>query len=120
MSNPIEGQVILLAGAKASVPLRRLPTLLSRAAVVLSDRRESYDRRYERLHEDDDRRYYAVESDHWTGLGDELGFDDRETDAVRRAHTEQLLRAGRRADRREEFQTTLEIRECVVIERERE
>jgi hypothetical protein len=115
MTHPIDGQVVMLAGAKASVPLGRLPDLLERAATHLTARATTYERRFERVAEDDERRVYLVPQDHWETVGEELGLSARETDAVRRAHTEQLLRIGRRTDRREEFQHALDIRSAAVV-----
>lgn len=113
--HPIEGQIIMLAGAKASVPVQKLPDLLDQANEELLARREAYERTYEQIHAADGREYYAAESGHWVDLGIEGNFSSREADAVRRAHEQQFLRAGRRADRREEFETTLEIRDVVVM-----
>lgn len=114
-SHPIEGQIVMLAGAKASVPVQKLPDLLEQVDEELSERTEAYERTYEQIHAADGREYYAAESGHWVDVGVETGLGSREADAVRRAHEEQLLRAGRRADRREEFETTLEIRDVVVL-----
>ncbi len=113
--HPIEGQIVMLAGAKASVPVQKLPDLLGRANEELLARREAYERTYEQVHAADGREYYAAEAGHWVDLGIEGEFSSREADAVRRAHEEQFLRAGRRADRREEFETTLDIRDVVVM-----
>lgn len=113
-AHPIEGQVVLLAGAKASVPLSRLPDLLELVQEHLAERLADYRHQYECVHEDD-LAAFLVPSDHWETLGAELDLDARETDAVRRAHEEQLLRIGRRTDRREEFEAALEIRTVVVI-----
>lgn len=115
MADPIEGQVVLLAAAKASVAPQRLPDLIERVQDDLAARFEEYRRRYEHAYESPDCWAFFVESDHWPSVGDRLGFDRRETDALRRAHTEQLLRIGRREGRREEFESALEIREAVVI-----
>lgn len=112
---PIEGQVLLLTAAKASVAPERLPDLVERAQERLAAERDRYRREYERVHEDDSFVAFLVEADHWDRLGDELGFDDRELSAVRRAHAEQLLRVGRRIDREAEFETALEIREPVLV-----
>lgn len=140
-SHPIEGQVVLLAGAKASVPLWRLSALLEDVQRHLADRREEYDRRFERVDvpvEDDAdanddvdadadadtaddadgesrRVYYLAGDDHWERVGERLGLDDREVDAVRRTHREQLRRDGRRLDREEEFETAVEIRDPVAV-----
>lgn len=116
MIHPIESQVVLLAGAKASVTLSRLSELLEQANASLTERRAVYDRRYERIDEHGERTYYLVDANHWNTLGDELGFNRRESEALKRAHTEQFRRAGRRLDRLEEFETALEIRAVVVVE----
>ena len=115
MGTPIEGQVVLLASAKASVAPQRLPTLLDRVQADLGLRLEEYRRRYEHAYESADSRAFFVETGHWDTVGERLGFGRREIDAVERAHTEQLLRIGRREDRRAEFETALDIREAVVI-----
>lgn len=118
---PIEGQVLLLAGAKASVAPGRLPALVRRAAADLRDRRETYRRAYERVvaaeEVDADADAYLVPPGHWSEVGERIGLDDRETDAVRRAHDEQLRRFGSETGRRDEFETALEIREAVVVGR---
>lgn len=112
---PIDGQVLLLTAAKASVPASRLPELVDLVQADLASRLEAYRRGYECVYEDDDRCVFFVEWGHWDELGDRLGFSDRERSAVRRAHEEQLLRIGRREDRIEEFETALEIRDPVLV-----
>lgn len=112
---PIDGQVLILTAAKASVPPSRLPALVERAQETLEPELERYRREYERLAVDDDREVFAVEWGHWSALGAELSVTDRELSAIRRAHEEQLLRIGRRTDREETFETALEIREPVCI-----
>lgn len=112
---PIDGQVLVLAAAKASVAADRLSPLVERAATHLRGRRERYRRDYECVHADGDREIYLVDDGHWEGLGATLGFDARETDAVRRAHEEQLRRVGRRTGRQAEFDHALEIRAAVVV-----
>ena len=112
---PIEGQVLLLAGTKASVSAARLPDLVERVQSVAGPAIADYRRRFERVHRDDDREVFLVDDDHWDGLGDRLGLDDREIDAVRRAHKEQFLRIGRREDREAEFEAALELRAPMVI-----
>lgn len=114
---PLDGDVLLLAGARASVTPDRLPELVRRAQAHLGSRLDEYDRRYECVHEDDDRLLFLVPDGHWSELGAELGLTDREADAVRRAHEQQLLRIGTRDDRRDEFESALEIREAVVVGR---
>lgn len=112
---PIDGQVLLLTAAKASVGPGALPGLLSRVQAELAPRLDEYRRRYELAHEDGERAVFFVESDHWDGVGDRLGLGRRETDAVRRAHEEQLRRVGSETDRRDEFEAALELRAAAVI-----
>jgi hypothetical protein len=114
-SHPIEGQVVLLAGARASVPLNRLSELLARVHGHLVDRRERYEREFERV-DADDTVYYLAGSGHWATVADDLGLTDREIDAVQRTHETQFLRDGRRLDRSEEFEAALDIRQPVVFE----
>ncbi|MFB6282217.1 MAG: hypothetical protein ABEH40_09370 [Haloferacaceae archaeon] len=113
----IDGAVLLLAAGKASVAPERLPDLVERAAAYLRDRAGTYRRTCERVHADGVREIYFADGDHWTAVGDDLGFDERETDAVRRSHEEQLLHVGRRTGREAEFEHALEIRQPVVVER---
>ena len=116
---PIDGQVLLLTAAKSSVPPTRLPDLVDRTQAALASRLERYRREYERIYdgaeEDDPFEAFLVDWGHWKELGDEVGLEERERSAVRRAHEEQLLRVGRRLDREDEFETALEIREPVLI-----
>ena len=104
-----------MAGAKASVTLPALSALLARGQRYVRDRRERYETRYERVTGPEDRRYYLTEKTHWAEVGEALDLGDRETDALRRVHAAQFRRAGRRLDRLEEFETTLEIRDVVVF-----
>jgi len=113
VTHPIEGQIVLLAGAKASVPLTRLSELLERTQCHLEPRRGELARQYEHI-DADGVEYYLAEVGYWEDVGGQLGFTDRETDAVRRTHEEQFRRDGRRLDRREEFETALDIREIVA------
>jgi hypothetical protein len=114
-SYPIEGQVLMLTAAKASVGPGALPDLLARVQRRLAPRLGEYRRRYELAHEGDGRAVFFVEPDHWEAVGEELGLGRRETDAVSRAHEEQLRRIGSGTDRREEFETALELRTAAVI-----
>ncbi len=115
--DPIDGQVLVLTAAKASVPAPRLPTLVDRVQQRLATDRDRYRREYERLHDGESIEAFLVERGHWETIGDELGFEHRELSAVRRAHEEQLLRIGRRLDRDSEFETALEVRDPVLIGR---
>ncbi|WP_254763180.1 hypothetical protein [Natrinema marinum] len=112
---PIEGQVLLLTAAKASVPGTRLPDLIERAQTVLGPELERYRREFERFHAGEDCEVFLAEWGHWDEIGATLGVTDRELSAIRRAHEEQLIRIGRRTDRESEVETALEIREAVVI-----
>ena len=44
-----------------------------------------------------------------------MALDEREWEALRRAHAEHLQRLGGDIDRRREFETALELREAVVV-----
>lgn len=112
VTHPIEGQVIMLAGAKASVPLHRMKPLLAQTANYLRDVDLE---QYELVFEDDERAIRLAHLDFWHEHGEAMDLADREWDAIRRAHEQQLRRVGRREDRREEFETALEIRTAVVV-----
>ncbi|MFB6130229.1 MAG: hypothetical protein ABEJ28_05350 [Salinigranum sp.] len=112
---PFDGTVLQIAAAKASVGPGRLPALLAAVQTALEPDLGEYRRRYECVHEDESRIVFLVPADHWSGVGDRIGLTGREADAVRRTHAQQLLRVGSELDRREEFDTALEIREAVVI-----
>lgn len=115
VTHPIDGQVVLLAGAKASVTLERLSALLERVQRHLEPRIDDYDRQYECVSAGDGVRAFLVEPGHWADIGEELDLNDRETAAIKRTHAEQLRRLGKDRDRTEEFETALEIREAVVL-----
>lgn len=116
-NSPIDGQVFMLASAKASVDPGTLSTLLGRVQTHLADRRETYRREFECVAESDDREVFLVPREHWETVGDRLELGERERKAVARTHAEQLRRIGSDTDRDEEFETALEIREAVVIGR---
>lgn len=115
--HPIESTPLLLVMARASVAPNRLPALLREAQTVLAARRETYRRRYERALAADGVEAFFVEEGHWAAFGEEHGWGRRDHEAVARAHRRQLLHAGTEADRREEIETALELREAVVIGR---
>lgn len=115
--DPIDGQVLLLAAAKASVSPQRLPDLVDLAQAHLADHILEYQRRYEVAFDEPDRIGFFVEADHWDDLGGRLGFTDKEADALRRVHGVQLRRIGSETGRREAFETALDIREAVVVGR---
>jgi len=117
MGPPIDPNALMIAAATASVGAGRLPELLRAADEHLRTRRETYDRSYERVDGADDAgaATYLVPDGHWSDIGDELGVNRRETDALRRAHEQHLLRLGTKQRRRREFESALELREAVVI-----
>lgn len=115
---PLDGDVLVLAGAKASVSPDRLPELVRRAQRHLASRLDEYERAYETVYDDDERVVFLVSTDFWTEVGAELDLESREADALRRAHGQQLRRIGSKTDRREEFVTALEIREALVVGRD--
>lgn len=112
--HPIEGQIVLLAGAQASVTLEGLSELLAIVDSYLAEYRAYYESRFERI-DGEQSVYYLAGTDHWNQLGSELHLTEREIDAVRRAHESQFTRDGRRLDREDEFETTLSIRCPVTI-----
>ncbi|WP_136717314.1 hypothetical protein [Halorientalis salina] len=115
--DPIDGQILLLTAAKASVGPQRLPDLVDVVGADLRPRFDTYAREYEVAYETDEYTAFFVEDGHWETIAERVDVTDREIDAVRRAHHEQLARYGRRNDRTEEFESALEIRDCVLIER---
>jgi hypothetical protein len=112
--DPIDGQILLLASAKAGVGTR-LPDLVDDAQTYVAERAADYRRRHETFLSTADYDVLLVDPDHWERVGDALGFDARERDAVRRAHEEQARRAATRADRADEFETALDLRQAVVL-----
>ncbi|AUX08863.1 hypothetical protein AArcSl_1230 [Halalkaliarchaeum desulfuricum] len=115
---PFDGPVLLYAAATASVAPNRLPELLVDGQELLSGRVDAYHRQYENVRSDSGRSIFLVPTGHWEEIGEELGVNEREADALRRAHERQLWRVGAESQRREGFDTALEIREAVVIGRE--
>lgn len=109
----VDGQALLAAGAKASVPLNRLVPLLDRVESAVDD--DHVRRTYECVYESADAAVYLAPSGFWVDVGEDVGFEERESDAVRRAHAEQLRRFGREADRLAEFETALDVRDAVVL-----
>lgn len=115
---PLDGDVLVLAGAKASVSPDSLPELVRRAQRHLAPRLDEFERAYETVDSDDERVVFLVSTGFWSDVGAELGLESREADALRRAHGQQLRRIGSKTDRREEFVTALEIREALVVGRD--
>ncbi|MEF8785196.1 MAG: hypothetical protein V5A45_04625 [Haloarculaceae archaeon] len=113
-THPIDGQVVLQAGAFASVPLQTLSELIGRVQRHIDEHHTAYERQFECI-ESSTRHYYLTPPSHWEGVAEELGLTDREVDAVRRAHETQFRRDGRRLERSEEFETALQIRSPVVV-----
>lgn len=114
-THPIEGDVVLQAGAFASVPLHAVNGLIDRVQQHIDDHRAEYERQFERI-DGDGRHYYMPPSDYWQDVAEELLLDDSEIDAVRRAHETQFRRDGRELARSEEFEATLQIRAPVAVD----
>ena len=113
--DPLDGQVLMIAAAKASVPLHQLPSLVDQVQADLGPQLETYRRQYEAIHETPERCVFLVPLDHWEAVGERLDLTTRERSAVRRAHEEQLRRIGTEADRSAEFESALDIRSTVVV-----
>ena len=112
---PLDGEALVLAAAKASVSGERLPDLADRAQGLLGPRLPEYGRRYESAHEDESATVFFVEAGHWADLGEEMALNEREWEALRRAHAAHLRELGDDLDRGEEFETAPDLREAVVI-----
>jgi hypothetical protein len=112
---PLDGSALVLAAAKASVSGERLPDLADRAQGLLGPRLPEYGRRYECAHEDESQAVFFVDAGYWVNLGEEMALDERESQALRRAHAAHLRKLGDDLDRSEEFETALDLREVVVI-----
>lgn len=115
--SPIDGQVFMLAAAKASVAPSKLSDLLSRVQADVGERLDVYRRDFERVFEGDEREVFLVPTGHWQAIADRLDVGERERKALERTHAEQLRRIGSDTGRDDEFETALEIREAVVIGR---
>lgn len=114
--DPIEGTVIVLVTAQAAVG-ERVPDLIDDVQAHLGPRLEEYTRRYEVVHETDDAVVCLAEDGHLSSVCADLDLDDRETDAVRRAHEEQARRIARDHDDASGLEAAIEIRDPVVIGR---
>jgi hypothetical protein len=114
--DPIEGTVLVLVTAQAAVG-ERVPDLIDAVQARLGPRLAEYRRRYEVVHETEDAVVCLAESGHLDEVCADLDLDDREADAVRRAHQEQARRVAREADAEAAMETALEIRDPVVIGR---
>ncbi|WP_158055540.1 hypothetical protein [Halorussus halophilus] len=113
--DPLEGDVLVLTAAKASVAGEQVPVLVSKAQQEVEERTEGIRRTNECVFEDDERAVYLVPEGFWREVGEAIELGPREYEAVERAHAEQLRRIGRRENRGEEFETALELREVVVL-----
>jgi len=112
---PIDGSVILYTCAVASIPARAMGPLLREVQAYLQPRQQRYAKQWECVVETPTRAIYLVEPGHWDQIAEVLSLDRREQDAAERAHSRQLLTAGRDVGRRAEFETALEIRSAVVV-----
>jgi len=114
--DPIEGTVIVLVTAQAAVG-ERVPDLVDEVQAHLGPRLDGYTRQYEVVHETEDAVVCLAEDGHLSSVCADLGMDDREADAVRRAHEEQARRIARERDDETGIESALEIRDAVVIGR---
>ena len=112
---PIDGGIVALAGVKAGLEPASVSAALGTVQEDLDPRFDEYRRQYECVHRSNGRLVFLVEQGHWETVAEKSGLSSRATDAVRRAHEEQLRRIGRRTDRIEEFESALDIREAVVF-----
>jgi hypothetical protein len=112
---PLDQSAIVYASATGSIQPARIGPLLRQAQAYLCQLYDEYQRQYECTIETDGRAIFLVPAGHWTTLADEIGCSSRAIDAIARAHAEQLRRLGRQTDRRDEFETALEIRDAIVI-----
>lgn len=115
--HPLDGEVVLKAGALASVPLKQVETLLCTAQEHIEQNRGAYRQQFERI-EGEKREYYLAQASVWDEIEAAAAFTAREVDAVERAHELQFERDGRRLDRAEEFAAALEIRSPVAVDAE--
>lgn len=115
VNHPIEGQIVLLAGAKASVSLVQLSDLLADAQAYLATELDDYERRFEQIDAYGVGTYILADEGYWERIGDAMECTQRETEAVARTHAAQFERDGRRMDREGEFETILEIRDVLMV-----
>ena len=113
--DPIDDPALLLAASTVGVGPQLLSDLVEHVQGHLAPRLDDYRRRYELVDETDEACVFLAESGHWETLSAEFRLDPREREAVERAHAEHLRRLGSETERRDEFETALEIRECVVV-----
>lgn len=114
--DPIEGTVLVLVTAQAAVG-ERVPDIVDDVQAHLGPRLDEYRRRYEVIEETDDAVVVLAPDGHLETVGDELDLNDREVDAVRRAHTEQARRIAREAGDEAAVDAATEIRDPLVIGR---
>ncbi|WP_435100188.1 hypothetical protein [Halarchaeum sp. P4] len=105
------------ADSSAAVSRAHLERLLNRVAEYLRGSERNLARRYERVVAADDGDVHLTDEAFWARVGDALRYDDAETAAVRRAHEATLLLAGDQQGRRAEFESALDIRSAVVLDR---
>ncbi len=116
-AEPINGPVVKITAAKASIAAERVLPLLDRVQDHLDHRAATIAREYELAYKQQGQAGYFVDEAFWQAVGARVDLDRRELDAVRRAHNEQLRHAGRRQGRRAEIESALEIRDCVLVNR---
>lgn len=115
--HPFPEEVLLLTASDGVVQPGRLPELLSVVQADLSLRLEEYRECHECAYEDDRLVAFFVARDHWTAIADRLGFETGAVDATRAAHARLLVGLGADVGRSDEFETALDVQDCVVIEK---
>ncbi|MFC6953963.1 hypothetical protein [Halorubellus litoreus] len=115
--HPFPEEVLLLTAGDGVVKPGRLPELLSVVQADLSLRLQEYREHHECAYEDDHLVAFFVAADHWPAIADRLGFETGAVDATRSAHARFLLGLGTDVDRTDEFETALDVQDCVVIEK---
>ena len=73
--DPIEGDVLVLVAAKASVAPERLAPLVDTVQAHLEDDAAAFQRRYECAYETDGEAAFFVDDGFWETVGTDLGLD---------------------------------------------
>ena len=115
--HPFPEEVLLLTAGDGLVHPGRLPELLSVVQADLSLRLQEYRENHECAYEDDHLVAFFVAGDHWRAIADRLGFETGAVDATRSAHARLLVGLGADVGRTDEFETALDVQDCVVIEK---
>lgn len=116
-NHPFPAALLAMTAGDGVVRPERLPELLSVVQADLSLRVDEYREHHECAYEDDHLVAFFVAGDHWTSIADRLGFGTGAVDATRSAHAHLLLGLGADVGRAQEFESALDVQDCVVIEK---